>query len=87
MSQSRQVLEILFKTLISKICSEKGSEYFFETVIGCDERFLEYIKEREGIQGKVYIKALKQGEETDGIFDIVRLRNHTEIKQCIIFTN
>lgn len=87
MSQSKQVLGILFNTLISKICSEKGSEYFFETVIGCDEEFLEYIKEREGIQGKVYIKALKQGTETEGIFDIVRLRNNTGVKQCIVFTN
>lgn len=87
LSQNKQVLEILSKTLISKICKEKGDEYFFETVIGCDSKFLEYIKEREGIQGRVCVRALKRGAETEGLFDIIRLRNNAEVKQCIVFTN
>lgn len=87
MSQDRQVLELLFKNLISRIGREKANGYFFETVIGCGEEFLEYVKEKEGIQNGIHISALKRESEEDGVFDIIRQRNDTEVKQCLIFTN
>lgn len=86
-SRNGQIQKILFDILIAKISQERGTEYFFENIIGCSEEFLDYVKGRQGEQCGIFVRMLRRASEEDGAFDIIRLRNDARIKKCVIFAN
>lgn len=87
MKGKEAAFEALFECLTEKIIQSKPEEYFFETVIGCDQYFLEHIKERQLVKGQVHIQVLiRQGLDMNAA-EIIKIRNCPDIKKILVFTN
>lgn len=87
MNGKEAAYKALFECLTEKVIKSKPEEYFFETVIGCDQDFLEYIKDRQGLNGQVYIQILIRLGLDMNAAEVIKIRNRPDVKKILVFAN
>lgn len=85
---ARQIMwKTLYEKLLKKICILREANYFFETVVGCSDELLEYIKTEPEQAQEVKVTVLSGVRRNEDIANVIKLRNDPKVKKCIIFTN